>query len=382
MRELLKLKIWSLIVVCIGVTNSQIQAQNPHDIYDLRVGVERYYTGCFPLPDVIACGLSYHTYQLDRVIGTKIIEQNEYAEIEYIYISNEKMIVSRDTIYQRIENNELLQWFESEHGSEEVSIYRFNFVPGDSVKSYVRNLALEGEPYQIENKSIISADTTVVFPDGQTYRIAFGSDGTYPWNNSKLFEELSDDWPNSIVNQGTLGSNKIGLNWLVPFANVKHAQYEASFYPGIHTFYHVSRFGPILSMSYTGLRYLAGFKSQDGQVYGYFHEGIPVGIDRNEGEMAMGFRLLGNYPNPFNPMTVIRFQLSEISEVRLEVLNMLGQQVAMLVNHEVRPAGVHEVGFDASGLSSGIYLYRLIVRRAGMGNTSEGGTLGKMLLIK
>src|SRR5690606_35793456 len=105
-------------------------------------------------------------------------------------------------------------------------------------------------------------------------------------NNSQLVEELSDVWSNTIVNQGTLGSNKIGLNWLVPFTNIKSAQYEPDFFPGIHTFYHVSRFGPILSMTFSGWRYLAGFKSHDGQIYGYFHDGIPVGIDRNDGSVT------------------------------------------------------------------------------------------------
>lgn len=70
------------------------------------------------------------------------------------------------------------------------------------------------------------------------------------------------------------------------------------------------------------------------------------------------FALHQNYPNPFNPATVIRYQLPVSSDVQLEVFDLSGRRVATLVNGSVR-AGSHEVSFDASDLSSGIYIYRL-----------------------
>jgi hypothetical protein len=72
-------------------------------------------------------------------------------------------------------------------------------------------------------------------------------------------------------------------------------------------------------------------------------------------------RLEQNYPNPFNPTTGIRFQIPGVSEVRLSVYDLLGREVAVLVNGRMG-AGAHEVTFDGSALPSGVYFYRLQVR--------------------
>ena len=65
-----------------------------------------------------------------------------------------------------------------------------------------------------------------------------------------------------------------------------------------------------------------------------------------------------NYPNPFNPTTNIRFAVPQSSVVKLSVYNILGQKVADLVNKYLN-SGSYEVNWNAAGLSSGIYIYRL-----------------------
>jgi len=65
-----------------------------------------------------------------------------------------------------------------------------------------------------------------------------------------------------------------------------------------------------------------------------------------------------NYPNPFNPTTIIKYQISGISFVTIKVYDILGNEVATLVN-EKNPSGKYIVEFSGAGLSSGIYFYQL-----------------------
>ena len=98
---------------------------------------------------------------------------------------------------------------------------------------------------------------------------------------------------------------------------------------------------------------------------------IPVGGIANAAPERL--KLDQNYPNPFNPTTGIRYQVPGFSKVRLTVYDVLGRQLAILVDEKKAP-GAYEVKFDGSSLSSGIYLYRL--------ETGGHAIVKKMALIK
>lgn len=87
-----------------------------------------------------------------------------------------------------------------------------------------------------------------------------------------------------------------------------------------------------------------------------------------------------NYPNPFNPSTIISYSLPEASLVRLDVYNVAGQHVASLVNG-TKSAGNHEVQFDATQLASGVYFYTLKTGADGAGD-GFGSQVRRMVLMK
>jgi len=101
--------------------------------------------------------------------------------------------------------------------------------------------------------------------------------------------------------------------------------------------------------------------------------GIATSNEEIISEIPEKHTLYQNYPNPFNPSTNIRFELNSPSDVRLEVFDVIGRKVAVLVNSRMT-SGSHEVRFDASSLSSGLYFYRLQTRDAVLSR--------KMLLLK
>jgi len=89
--------------------------------------------------------------------------------------------------------------------------------------------------------------------------------------------------------------------------------------------------------------------------------------------VANSFSLNQNYPNPFNPTTQIQYTIDKVEKVKLTVYNVLGNQVAVLVN-STQAAGTHSASFDASRFASGVYFYKL---EAGAKTMSK-----KMLLLK
>ena len=98
-----------------------------------------------------------------------------------------------------------------------------------------------------------------------------------------------------------------------------------------------------------------------------------IGIQPISTEVPQRFELKQNYPNPFNPVTNIEFSIVEASFVNLVIFNALGQQVTTLVNQDMK-AGSYKYDFNASGLPSGTYYYRL--------TSGDFTQTNKMILVK
>ncbi len=128
---------------------------------------------------------------------------------------------------------------------------------------------------------------------------------------------------------------------------------------------YVGAFGPD-NLWISGWTFLAqaGFLSAD----------TGTAIEVVDGEVPKQIALAQNYPNPFNPTTTITFTLDRAQVVRLAVYDLLGREVAVPVERQPQPAGTFRVAFDASGLPSGLYLYRM--------ETEHGALTRKMTLVQ
>lgn len=126
--------------------------------------------------------------------------------------------------------------------------------------------------------------------------------------------------------------------------------------------------------NYQGLLNTVGQAFTKAKTVGFTN--LVVGVDEQNYSSVIPtqFFVDQNYPNPFNPTTTIRFGLPQASNVDLRIYNVLGQEVAVIVNGETLNAGTYSFNFDASNLASGTYIYRL---QAGSEVISK-----KMMLIK
>jgi hypothetical protein len=94
-------------------------------------------------------------------------------------------------------------------------------------------------------------------------------------------------------------------------------------------------------------------------VYKFSRHSTTVAVGEFQLQPPAQFVLEQNYPNPFNPTTTIRFEVCASGFASIKVFNLLGEEVATLVNNEMR-AGKYAISFDGGNLSSGVYLCRLL----------------------
>ncbi|MCK9282422.1 MAG: YCF48-related protein, partial [Melioribacteraceae bacterium] len=239
---------------------------------------------------------------------------------------------------------------------------------------------------------------------GKGYWIRVKSDGdlVIPENLSKAMyvdnanaPTINEKWSKIIVSN-SIGES--GVLYNVLGENINLERYEIPPAPPAGIFdvrYGTERFAENLTETGTEIKIQSGsypirikpegmdIKISDGS--GKFEKVIRNGdeyIIQNESqsriyvsmiEIPITYELMQNYPNPFNPSTIIKFGLPESGKVTLSIFNILGEKVTDLINKELE-AGYHEIKWDASYLSSGMYIYTI--------STGKFRDVKKMLLMK
>ena len=230
-----------------------------------------------------------------------------------------------------------------------------------------------GGPYGVGYQLYQSAD------HGQSWQVI------YPVHQFRVSSMVEDIYDNLYV----LAANKLlvsedeGVNWItksVPYSMVLASDYSGKIYLDLR--YSTDKGSTWFNLPISGFE--GGFNndmviSHLNRIYAASTEGIFYGeadsivLSMEKFEPVKSFYLSQNFPNPFNPSTSIQYSVNSTQKVTLKVYDLLGREIASLVNEE-RQANTYEVELDGKQLPSGIYFYQLKV-----GNYIE---TKKMVLIK
>ena len=215
------------------------------------------------------------------------------------------------------------------------------------------------------------------------------SSGTTEGLNSVYFTDSNTGW--AVGGNGTiLKTTNGGINWISQSSGTMEAL-NSVYLTDSNTGWVVGGVGTIIKTTNGGINWFqqtsgtttdlnsvhftdsnTGWAGGEGGTILHTTNGGVTFID-NEPTQPTDFILSQNYPNPFNPSTVISYQLPVSSDVTINVYDILGNEIATLVD-EYKPAGRYEAEFNASSLPSGVYFYQL--------KTSEFVQTRKMILMK
>ena len=195
--------------------------------------------------------------------------------------------------------------------------------------------------------------------------VKYNSAGTQQWvkyyngpgNSSDAATDVILDAAGNVFLTGNWVGLGTGNNYFTMRFNPAGTQVWSQTYLGPGN---IQDYSYAIALGNNGAVYVTGMSEGSGTGYDYatVKYGQTVGVVNTGSEIPSEFSLGQNYPNPFNPMTNIKIQMSKNGFVKLAVFDITGKEVAVLVNQELN-AGVYNVDFDASNLSSGTYFYRM-----------------------
>jgi photosystem II stability/assembly factor-like uncharacterized protein len=218
------------------------------------------------------------------------------------------------------------------------------------------------------DRLIVVGDMGTLFMSGDGGESWYGSAGiTYEndFNDVVFFDAL-----NGVIagNDGLiLRTNDGGENWYASEVSATGDDYD---------FFSVA-FADQDNGITIGRNGIEVYTTDGGQTWNEKDPGPVVNPGSLANDEKTGVKLAQNYPNPFNPSTIINYELPFGANVSVKVYDMLGKEVASLVS-SYKESGKHSVSFNASGLSSGVYFYKLTAK----GGSAEFNKVMKMILTK
>jgi uncharacterized delta-60 repeat protein len=210
--------------------------------------------------------------------------------------------------------------------------------------------------------------------------VKYNSAGTQQWvkyvngagNGADFANDLILDAAGNIFITGQATGLSTGYNYFTMRYNPSGTQIWSQTYLGPGN---ASDIANSIALGTNGAVYVTGVSagSGTGNDYATVKYGQTVGVQNINNEVPSMFSLGQNFPNPFNPVTNIKFDIPNASNVKLTVFDITGREIAQLVNNQLE-AGTYNVDFDASHLATGTYFYRIEA-----GDFTE---VKKMILIK
>ena len=220
-----------------------------------------------------------------------------------------------------------------------------------------RNVYVTGEASVVSGSSYIKDFATIKYTsDGDSLWVRFynGPGGSVDSPTDMAIDTIG----NIYITGSSIGADFSGYP---DYATIKYNSNGDSAWVQFYNAANLEDVPGAIAVDNSGNVYVTG-TSWDNYNYGgsvtIKYSQTPTGIDQIENNIPIKYSLHQNYPNPFNPTTTISYGLTQQLLVTLRIYNILGQEVATLVNEE-KPAGSYEVNWNASNLSSGVYLYRL-----------------------
>lgn len=297
-------------------------AFSQNNFYNLEIGTIRYYDECGGYGNHCIPGVTNRG--IERVISDTVINEKEYAVIEWQHEITHKWSgsIESEINYIRQENGILYQIMEP----SEIIIQNFNINVGDSIASFYDESEWLNDPPEV-----LMLDTVVTFGNGLNYNIL--------WSDYDSVRNYQDFFDSILISQE---------NWKLPLGSTDYFNPQAPYY-------FVDSIGVVYSEWNYRKMALVGFENSSGRLYGHKVDFV-TNIKNND--FLNTYTLYQNFPNPFNASTIIDFELSKSGKVEIEMYDIKGQRISILIN-ENRTAGMHRIVLDGSRLATGIYVYKM-----------------------